>query len=76
MQSIEYFWEDLLSEDTRRIHVTFSMLDLLTHQEVIRYLKPMTLEPGWYLAQKTAAFTALTILSNFEIEPGESNLAE
>lgn len=76
MQSIEDFWEDILSQDSERIFAAISMLDALTHQEVIRHLKLMTVEPGWHPAQMTAAFNALSILANFNIARGESNLAE
>ena len=63
MQSIEDFWEDILSQDSERIFAAISMLDALTHQEVIRHLKRMTLEPGWHPAQSTAASLALEALA-------------
>ena len=55
MQSVEDIWEDLLSQDTPRILLAVSRLDELTQKAVIQHLKPMSLEPGWHLAQKAAA---------------------
>lgn len=62
MQSVEDFWDDILSQDTQRILSAVSRLDVLTQKAVIQHLKRMSLEPGWHPAQKTAASYALEIL--------------
>jgi len=59
MNSIEYFWDELLSRDPIRIKKSYEELSDSDQQAVVEHLKAMTTEEGWHAAQIGSAQIAL-----------------
>ena len=59
MNSIEQFWDDLLSRDPTRIKKTYETLAESDRQSVVEHLTSMTTEEGWQPSQKRSAQIAL-----------------
>ena len=53
MNSIEYFWDELLSRDPFRINKSYEELSDGDQQAVVDHLIAMTTEEGWHTAPKT-----------------------
>ena len=59
MNSIEYFWDELLSRNPTRIKKTFEELNDRDRQAVVDHLIAMKTEEGWHTDQKRSAQIAL-----------------
>lgn len=57
--SLQYFWENLLSRNPARIQSAFLTLDPTSKQAVIAHLQKMATEPGWHPEQVESARAAL-----------------
>lgn len=63
MNSIEYFWDELLSRDPTRIKKKYEDLSDGDQQAVVEHLIAMTTEQGWHSAQKLSAQIALETIN-------------
>jgi len=59
MNSVEQFWDELLSRDPRRIKKSFEDLSDGDRQAVVDHLEKMTTETGYHSSQKRSAEIAL-----------------
>ena len=62
--SIEDFWEEILSRQTERIQAAFASLSVEEKVAVLQHLKRMTSEPGWHPEQIASASKALETLNH------------
>lgn len=62
--SIEDFWEEILSRQSERIQAAFVPLSTEEKAAVLEHLKRMTSEPGWHPEQIASATKALEILNH------------
>jgi hypothetical protein len=62
--SIENFWEEILSRQPERIKPAFASLSADEKEAVLDHLKRMTSEPGWHSEQIASASKALEILNH------------
>ena len=62
MNTLEEFWEDLLSEEPARIRRAWKELTDEECAAALEHLRRMSEEEGWQPAQKQAAATALRVL--------------
>jgi len=62
MNSIEYFWDEILSRDPTRIKKSYEELSNSDQRAVVEHLIAMTTEEGWHTAQKGSAQIALATI--------------
>ncbi|GAP10392.1 hypothetical protein BECAL_01559 [Bellilinea caldifistulae] len=60
--SLELFWDNLLSRNPAQIEKAFLELDKHSKQAIIAHLQKMTSEPGWHPEQVKSAQIALKII--------------
>jgi hypothetical protein len=60
--SLQLFWDNLLSRNPAQIEKAFLELDQHSKQAVIAHLQKMTSEPGWHPEQRKSAQMALTTI--------------
>jgi hypothetical protein len=63
-ESIEMFWEEILSRQPERIQAAFLTLSGEEKEAVLNHLKRMTREPGWHPEQVNSAKKALQVLDD------------
>ena len=56
---LQTFWDDILSEDPRKITKTFNSLTASEQQKILVHLYKMTNEPGWLSTQVQTASKAI-----------------
>jgi NADH:ubiquinone oxidoreductase subunit E len=61
--SLEEFWEELLSRQPERIWEAFSELQESDKEAVLVHLRRMSREEGWHPEQRRSARAALAALS-------------
>lgn len=61
--SLEEFWEELLSRQPQRIREAFSELQESDREAVLAHLRRMSREEGWHPEQRRSARAALAALS-------------
>ncbi len=63
MNSIEQFWDEILSRDPIRIERSLKDLSDSDRQAVVDHLTLMTTEDGWHSSQKRSAQIALETIN-------------
>lgn len=63
---LEKAWDDLLSQDSKRIESRFKSLDDKSQKVVIEHLHTMVTDSGWHPMQVISAQKALETISNLE----------
>jgi hypothetical protein len=66
MDSLEDFWNKILSRSPELIRIAFNQLDAASKREVIAHLNRMVSEDGWHAEQVASAKAALKALGNFD----------
>lgn len=67
--SLQNFWENLLSCNPAQIQSVFMALDPTSRDAVIAHLQRMTSEPGWHPAQVESARAALRTIQSILGKP-------
>jgi hypothetical protein len=63
-ESLEEFWDYLLSGNPERVQAAIEGLDETEKQAVIAHLRRMASEPGWQPGQRESARAALEIINH------------
>ncbi|MHB8088073.1 MAG: hypothetical protein ACYDH2_07450 [Anaerolineaceae bacterium] len=63
---LEKAWDDLLSQESKRIESRFKSLDDNSQKVVIEHLQNMVTDSGWHPMQVISAQKALETISNLE----------
>jgi len=61
---LQIFWDDILSEDSKKITKTFNSLTASEQQKILVHLYKMTNEPGWHSAQVQTAVKAIEVIED------------
>ena len=61
---IQALWDNILSEESEKIKITFESLDSIEQQYVLVHLFKMINEPGWHPAQVQTAQKAINVIED------------
>ena len=72
-ETLEEFWDHLLSGEPKRVRDAFSVLDENEKQAVVEHLRRMVSEAGWQPGQRDSARAALEIINHQGHKGPQSN---